>query len=320
MNTPSGTFSSLPQRIVVAIVAIPLICWLAMLGGYFFFAFVLLIATVSLYEFYRLVEINGARPLKSLGLLAGVLVVAGSIIERVQIDLQPFLARAGIRLAIIPQSQFILAVLLKFTLVVLFVELFRRKGSPTINIATTLAGVLIIPLFLSSLTMLRELFPYGVPIGKFFPVELGEEIQLRRIDQWGGYTVIALLASIWLCDTAAYFGGLTFGKHRLMEHVSPKKSWEGFWFGFAAAIITMLVAQQTVLEYLSVQHAAMIGLFVGTFGQLGDLVQSRFKREAHVKDTSKLIPGHGGAYDRFDSLVFVSPIVYLYIEYIVFAR
>jgi phosphatidate cytidylyltransferase len=319
MNTVNGKFSSLPQRVAVAAVAIPIILWLAMNGGYYFFTFVLLIATVSLYEFYRLVELNGARPLKTVGLLAGALLVTGAISERVQIDLQPLLTAAGIRFAIIPQSQFIVAVFFKFVFITLLIELFRRKGSPTINVATTLAGVLLIPLFFSSLMMLRELFPYSVPIGKFFPLESGDEVPLHQIDRWGGYTVIALLASIWICDTAAYFGGLQFGKHRLMERASPKKSWEGFWFGFAAALLTMLAAQQLVLQYLSVRDAVVIGCFVGVFGQLGDLVQSRFKRDANVKDTSSLLPGHGGVYDRFDSLVFVSPIVYLYVQFVVLA-
>jgi phosphatidate cytidylyltransferase len=317
MNASNGKFSSLPQRVAVAAAAIPAILWLSMQGGYFFFTFVLLIATLSLYEFYRLVELNGARPLKTIGLLFGALVVAGSISERLQIDLRPMFAAAGFRFAIIPQTEFIVAVLFKFVFIILLIELFRRKGSPTINIATTLAGVLLISLFFGSLIMLRELFPYSIPVDKFYPLGLGEEVQLHRIDEWGGFTVVSIFASIWMCDTAAYFGGLQFGKHRLFERVSPKKSWEGFWFGFVAAVLTMLAARELVLQYLSVRDAVVIGCLVGVFGQVGDLAQSRFKRDANVKDSSTLLPGHGGVYDRFDSLVFVSPIVYLYVEFVV---
>jgi phosphatidate cytidylyltransferase len=99
--------------------------------------------------------------------------------------------------------------------------------------------------------------------------------------------------------------------------VSPKKSWEGAVFGFVGALITMLVARLLVLDYLRFQDAVIIGIIVGVFGQVGDLVESRFKRDAGVKDSSAIIPGHGGVYDRFDSLVFVAPIVYLYIDFVV---
>jgi phosphatidate cytidylyltransferase len=79
----------------------------------------------------------------------------------------------------------------------------------------------------------------------------------------------------------------------------------------------MLTAKILLLDYLTYQQAAVIGALIGVFGQIGDLIESRFKRDAGVKDSSSLIPGHGGVYDRFDSLVYISPIVYLYIDFIV---
>jgi phosphatidate cytidylyltransferase len=215
------------------------------------------------------------------------------------------------------QIQFLMVTILVFVLLVLLIELFRQKGSAILNASTTVFGVMIISLCFGTLIYTRELFPYGFPVAKFFPTSLADEAQLATISRWGGYTIVSLFASIWVCDTAAYFGGLTFGRHRLFERVSPKKSWEGAIFGFFGALLTMLVARSTVLDYLRMQDAVVIGALVGVFGQLGDLIESRFKRDAGVKDSSAIIPGHGGVYDRFDSLVFVAPIVYLYVDFVV---
>ena len=107
------------------------------------------------------------------------------------------------------------------------------------------------------------------------------------------------------------------GKRKLLERVSPGKTWEGAIAGFLGALVTMVAAQRWLLGYLTVFDGILIGLIVGVFGQMGDLVESRFKRDAGLKDASGIIPGHGGVYDRFDSLVFVSPLVYLYIDFVV---
>jgi phosphatidate cytidylyltransferase len=313
-------FESLPTRVLVALVAIPIILWFTMLGGYFFFFLIAFISSLVLYEFYGLAEAKGAAPLKTWGLFAGVLVNGVFMYERFQVDIYKFyLDYFNIHLSMVSQYQLLTVLLLKFLVLTMLIELFRTKGSPIINIATTILGVLVVSLCLGMLIALRELFPYGFPIHKFFVTSFADDQQLAHINHWGGYTVIAVLASIWMCDTAAYFGGLTWGKHRLFERVSPKKSWEGAIFGFIFSVGTMVAAKMLVLDYLTYQHAIVLGVLIGVFGQLGDLIESRFKRDAGVKDSSALIPGHGGVYDRFDSLVYVSPIVYLYIDFIVLA-
>jgi len=310
-------FGSLPTRIAVAVVAIPLIVWASMVGSYMFFGFVAIISAVALYEFYAMAEKKGAYPLKTLGILGGFVVNGAFMYERIQVEMYSFFEERGVRLSMFSQLQFLLVVLLVFLLLVLLMELFRTKGSATLNAATTVFGVAVISLFFGTLISIRELFPYGFPVPKFFQVGFADEVQLNTITRWGGYTIVSLFATIWMCDTAAYFGGLTFGRHRLFERVSPKKSWEGAIFGFVAALLTMLAARMLVLDYLRVQDALVIGGIVGVFGQIGDLVESRFKRDVGVKDSSAIIPGHGGVYDRFDSLVFVAPIVYLYIDFVV---
>jgi phosphatidate cytidylyltransferase len=288
-----------------------------MVGSYMFFGFVAIISAVALYEFYAMAEKKGAYPLKTLGILGGFVVNGAFMYERIQVEMYSFFEERGVRLSMFSQLQFLLVVLLVFLLLVLLMELFRTKGSATLNAATTVFGVAVISLFFGTLISIRELFPYGFPVPKFFQVGFADEVQLNTITRWGGYTIVSLFATIWMCDTAAYFGGLTFGRHRLFERVSPKKSWEGAIFGFVAALLTMLAARMLVLDYLRVQDALVIGGIVGVFGQIGDLVESRFKRDVGVKDSSAIIPGHGGVYDRFDSLVFVAPIVYLYIDFVV---
>ena len=145
-----------------------------------------------------------------------------------------------------------------------------------------------------------------------------DPVAIDQVYQWGGHTVISVFATIWICDTAAFHTGTFIGRHKLFLRVSPNKSWEGAIVGFIFAVGTAIAAQHLVLKYMSVGNAIVIGIIVGVFGQLGDLIESLLKRDAGVKDSSTLIPGHGGVFDRFDSLLFVAPIVYLYLDFIVF--
>ncbi len=100
--------------------------------------------------------------------------------------------------------------------------------------------------------------------------------------------------------------------------MSPKKTWEGAIAGFLGAIGAFVLMKALVLPYLTVGQAVVCGAIVGIFGQLGDLVESLLKRDAGIKDSSSLIPGHGGVLDRFDSILFVSPLLFLYLDFIVF--
>ncbi len=313
----SSPFSSLPQRALVALVAIPVIVWTTLTGGYAFFAFVALISALALYEFYRLMEIKGAAPLKTVGIAFGFLLNGAFIYDRTHGHVFRTLESVGVRLSMFSQQQYALVILLLFLLVVLSIELFRTRGSALANLAATVAGVAVVSLFFGTLIATRELFPFGFPSITFLGTGTLTAEQTELVNRWGGWTIMSVFVSIWMCDTAAYFGGLTFGRHRLFERVSPKKSWEGSVFGFVFAVATMLVMKHLTLEYLSWTHAAVLGMLVGTLGQLGDLVESRLKRDAGVKDSSAIIPGHGGVYDRFDSLVFLAPVIYLYIDFIV---
>jgi len=312
--------SSLLQRIAVALFGIPLIVFLVMAGGYFFYGLIVVITLIALREFFGLVSLKGHTPVRWVGMMIGFLVVSSFIFERLQLDFYEYLLDSGLQMPIFSQLQLLLVVILLGSFLTQMVVLFQRDNSALLVSAGTLGGVIIIALSLGTLVGLREVFPANFPVAKFFPSFTGSyfDTELRStIDQWGGYTIMSVLVSIWLCDTAAYFIGLTFGKHRLFERVSPKKSWEGAIAGVAGAVLGMVIGYSLFIPYLGLTHAVILGMIIGVFGQMGDLVESRMKRDAGVKDSSSLLLGHGGFYDRFDSLIFVGPIVFVYIDFLI---
>lgn len=127
--------------------------------------------------------------------------------------------------------------------------------------------------------------------------------------------IIAILILIWTNDTFAYLVGITMGKTKLFERISPKKTIEGFSGGLVFAMIAGVLLAQFYLQE-SIIRWIIIALLVTTFGTLGDLIESKFKRLAGVKDSGNIMPGHGGFLDRLDSIIFVAPFVYLFYEII----
>lgn len=187
-------------------------------------------------------------------------------------------------------------VILLLVLFTLITELFRNKESAINNTGATLLGVLYPGLF-------------AVVLG------IREFYQSPELYVQGGYMIIAILISIWFCDSAAYFIGCAIGKHKLFPRVSPKKSWEGAIAGFIFSIIGFTLSKLIFFENIPWMHAIILGVIIGITGQVGDLIESLIKRDAGIKDSSNIIPGHGGILDRFDSLLFTAPFVYLYMYY-----
>jgi phosphatidate cytidylyltransferase len=117
---------------------------------------------------------------------------------------------------------------------------------------------------------------------------------------------------LWANDTGAYLIGIKFGKHKLFERISPKKSWEGFFGGLIIAVaISFLIANY--FHSLSLIHWTVLSVLIVIFGTMGDLVESMFKRGINVKDSGSILPGHGGLLDRFDGLFLSAPVVYVYL-------
>lgn len=269
--------SNLATRIIVALLGIPLIVIVIILGEIPFLIFSLVIGIVSYFEFSKMLSRRKFFPNPAAGFLSVAAIILNSYFG--------FIEDRLLLLIIVP--------------VILLAELFRKSESSIANIGTTLIGIFYIGLFAASLVLIREFYSRSFSY---------------QYDQ-GGYIIISIFATIWICDSAAYFIGTATGKHKILPRVSPHKSWEGAIAGFVFSIITMVVARSLFLDFLTIQDAVVIGFIVGVFGQAGDFVESQMKRDVNVKDSSSLIPGHGGIFDRFDSLLFSAPIIYLYLKF-----
>ena len=256
----------------------------AVLGSQWSFgALLLLILVGGQTEFYKLARETGLSPQRWMGLAVGVLLFALNFIVFRQFSRSVTDEAGG--------AVLYLLLYIGLLLPTLFVcELFRRSATPLANLGATLLGVLYVAVPLSLLL--------------YVPVLAGDGV-------WRPETVLCYIFIIWANEVFAYLVGMTFGRHRLCERLSPKKSWEGFFGGLAGAVATGLAAAYALDANYWVWGG--LALVASLSGVAGDLVESMFKREAGVKDSGQVIPGHGGVLDRFDALLLSAPYVFLYL-------
>jgi phosphatidate cytidylyltransferase len=278
---PKGSAWGLRLRIASGVLFVPLLILLARSGGIAFLGFVGLEVFLASREFYRMMRGHGLAPYGIFGTLSsfGLLWVAYAP-QSVRMD---FLVTA------------LLLLILAFGL--------RHHQRPRLieSIAVTLLGVLYVGWLSSHLVMLREL-----------PWRAG-----TSYSDGASFVLLAFFVT-WSCDTAAYLLGRTLGRTRPWTKISPRKTIEGSLAGFTAAVAAAFVARAWFAPYLGRVDAVAIGVLVGIFAQVGDLVESLLKRETRHGDSSDLIPGHGGVLDRFDSLYFGAPVIFYYLKIAVF--
>ena len=246
-------------------------------------ALLLVMLVGGVLELYNLIEKQQLKPQRVLGLLLGVVFfVLNFVLVSDDIQLS--------ELPLVPHYRAALAFFLLCIPLMFICELYRKQPNPAANIATTLLAFFYVAL---PLTLLL-----------YIPI-LGGDVW-----GWRPWVLIAYIVIVWSNDVFAYLFGIAFGRHRLFERLSPKKSWEGFFGGLAGAIIAAVV----VAHLLGDAPLKWVGLAVVTVvtAVLGDLVESMFKRAAEVKDSGTLIPGHGGVLDRFDALLLSAPFVFVY--------
>lgn len=253
-----------------------------LLGQYVFSAFYLVLSLFCLYEFYGLVKQQTAQPNIIMGLFNGVLLfVAFTLIAWANHYSLPDLHN---------HLGYTLLFIVPLTLSGIFItELFRNIENPFNNISFTVIGITltIVPfIFFQAIAYLHGDFNFHYPL--------------------------AFLIMLWGNDTGAYLSGRYFGKHKLFERHSPKKTWEGFIGGVLISAGIALIISHFYIEMPWYQWVIM-AVIIGTFGTMGDLVESMFKRSINVKDSGGILPGHGGLLDRFDGLFIAVPVVYTYL-------
>lgn len=281
----------LASRVAVAAVGIPAVLALLYVGGWALGLPVALFAAVGASEVYRFADTQGTHPLGWLGVPAAALVALTPVLHPDYADAAPIM----------------MAVLLTLGVLTLTLALWSRgpKGRPLAAVSVTIFGAAYAGLPLAFVLLLHAL-PTRMAWG---PVDASP---------WVGAMVVALpLACTWVGDAAAYFLGTAWGRAKLFPTVSPHKSWVGAWAGVsgaAAAGVGWYFAVRGALPGLPIDGWAAfagVGALLGVGAILGDLAESLLKREAGVKDSGRLLPGHGGALDRLDALTYTFPLAYL---------
>ncbi len=270
-------------RTISGVVLLGIVLGAAYGGAYAFGAFLLLIVVVGMWEFYNIAVATGASPHRTLGLAAGIVLFVTSffIFDGFISDM-----RSADSVDMLIGGILYFSVLIPLCFVV---ELFYDSETPLRNVATTLMGIFYVA--------------YPMALMLFIPILITGE--------WQPESFLFYLFIVWGNDVFAYLTGIAFGKHKMAPRISPKKSWEGFVGGVVGAMVMGAIGSFVVGGSLGMWLG--LAAVVAITSVFGDLVESMFKREAGIKDSGKIMPGHGGILDRFDALLISSPFAFVYL-------
>jgi phosphatidate cytidylyltransferase len=290
--------SELALRIIFSVVAAPLALWIVLVGGAPLAALLAVVSAIGAWEFFRIARASGSHPLDDVGIaLAGLFPLAVHAHYLGLISLRPAMA-AAVALAIMASTIWLRGV----------------EGKPLGTAATTLLGIVYTAGMLSFGYAIRyhdSVLGYDVVGAKH--IVLGA---LRIAVPPGGVLLIFPMVVTWASDIGAFFVGRAIGGRKLIPSVSPGKTISGAIGGLLASmLVAWLYARSVLVPVASLGFtpwgALAFGAIISVAAQVGDLFESLLKREGGVKDSSRIIPGHGGVLDRFDSLIFVLPVAYL---------
>ena len=266
-------FSELYRRVISALIGAAVIITSLLYGQWTYFVVFLAICLMAQWEFYRLVRAQEYVPIRLLGVFIGSLLFVLS-----------FLIEAGYL-----ESKYYFAIF-PLACMIFLVKLYKKSDkNPFVNIAFYYLGITYVALPFTLINIIV-----------FFH------------DAYSFQILLGLLIIIWASDTGAYFAGSMFGKRKLFERISPKKSWEGSIGGGIVALTCAFVISRYYTDLNLIEWVIVGGIVVVT-GTYGDLVESLFKRSMSIKDSGNVIPGHGGFLDRFDSLILSVPFVVVFL-------
>ncbi len=274
MTSILSKYSNLTQRIIAALIGAVIIIGCIFYSPWTYFCIFLAICIITQLEFYKLLGLDGLLPLKFFGTFCGGLIFTLSfLVEQETIASKYYFL-------IFPCSACIY-----------LIYLYRKHSKkPFRGIAFTFLGILYVAVPFSLLNII------AFHLGKY-TFEL----------------ILGALLILWANDTGAYFAGVRYGKRKLFERVSPKKSWEGSIGGLLLAC-AMAYGLYHFTEVMPLWQWLTFGLIIIIGGTYGDLVESLFKRSIEIKDSGRLIPGHGGFLDRFDGLLLAAPFLAAFLK------
>ncbi|HET8858580.1 phosphatidate cytidylyltransferase [Marivirga sp.] len=269
MKSGLSKYNNLTQRIITALLGVTIMLSAIVYSEWTYFAVFFILCAMTQLEFYKLVGLDGMLPLKFWGTITGLSIYTITFLVHAE-HLDP-----DIYFAIAPIAS-----------TVYFVKLYKKNDKkPFTNIAYTFLGIIYVAVpfaLLHIAVFYNEIYSFQIIIGALF-------IQ-------------------WASDTGAYFAGVRFGKRKLFERISPKKTWEGALGGTILAFVFAIIMAANFDEIADWQWLCIAGIIV-IAGTYGDLVESLFKRSIEVKDSGSIIPGHGGFLDRFDGLLLSAPFI-----------
>ena len=268
--------NSFVKRTITGVVFVIMIIGSVIISQWVFASLFFLIAIGGLFEFLRISRALGGKVSKTVLLPSAVFIYA--LITSVTFG---YLS-----------SDALIYGLLTFPLIAIF-ELFRDNDRPLSNVSHAIAGLLWI------------VVPLALLNGFFNP---NPEVAWSHSGALLGFFLI-----LWIYDSGAYIAGSMFGRHKMMERISPKKSWEGFAGGAVLGFLTAFLISASFTEF-SLGQWLIIASMIIIFGTLGDFIESMLKRSAGIKDSGNILPGHGGILDRFDAVFVAAPVIFLLIR------
>jgi phosphatidate cytidylyltransferase len=267
------------KRILTAVVALPILLFAVWSSTPYYFVILTTIAVVlALGEFYSLATKARCKPQIVTGFCGALVVIASFVFE---------------------EPRLTVGALIAVTIVTLVGAVFRpgELKESLASVSATVFGVIYVALLASSLVGVRM---------------ISDTRFVTPVSHLASKALTMFFAIVMLTDTGAYYTGRTIGRHKLAPRISPGKTVEGAIGGFVTGAVAGYVSKLTFFPEIPTAHCILLGAIIGSLGQVGDLAESLLKRGSNVKDSGRLLPGHGGMLDRIDSILFSAPVLYFY--------